>query len=235
VSHLLTAAAIVAIVVAVMWSRRRTVSLLLAVLVVVQVALMFRTNLAAHLRSGQLSGLQGRYLFALLVPLAVLGALAVDAVARRRLGDGAAVRIALVTAAVGIALHALLVRSMLRGYWEAADANATERLGAVFAWSPLPVLATAVFVLGPIVVVIVGSFVVGFCVGRLTVVVIRTDGMFCVVTLRIDVAVSQNGEGEVVRPEVGYVVVHGGARGVGVTKSIVCVKLLYDDTQSALK
>ena len=41
---------------------------------------------------------------------------------------------------------------------------------------------------------------------------------------------SQNGEGEVIRPEVGYVVVHGGARGVGVTKSIVCVKLLDDDT-----
>jgi len=64
--------------------------------------------------------------------------------------------------------------------------------------------------------------------------VIRTDGDFGVGTLRIDVAVSQNGEGEVVRPEVGYVVVHGGARGVGVTKSIVCVKLLDDDTVSAV-
>jgi hypothetical protein len=81
----------------------------------------------------------------------------------------------------------------------------------------------------------VGSFVAGFGVGKTIVAVIRTDGDFGVGTLRIDVAVSQNGEGEVVRPEVGYVVVHGGARGVGVTKSIVCVKLLNDDTQSALK
>jgi hypothetical protein len=75
---------------------------------------------------------------------------------------------------------------------------------------------------------------VGSCVGKLIVAVIRTDGNFGVGTLRIDVTVSQNGEGEVVRPEVGYVVIHGGARGVGVTKSIVCVELLDDDTQSAL-
>ena len=63
---------------------------------------------------------------------------------------------------------------------------------------------------------------------------VRTDGNFGVGTLRIDVAVSQNGEGEIVRLEVGYVVVHGGARGVGVPKSIVCVELLDNDTQSAL-
>ena len=80
----------------------------------------------------------------------------------------------------------------------------------------------------------VDSFVVGFGVGKSIVAVIRTDGDFGVGTLRIDVAVSQNGEGEVVRPEVGYVVVHGGARGVGVTKSTVFVELLNDDTQSAL-
>jgi len=86
-----------------------------------------------------------------------------------------------------------------------------------------------------IVEVTVGSFVVGFGVGKSIVAVIRTDGDCGVGTLRIDVAVSQGGECEVVRPEVGYVVVHGGARGVGVTKSIVCVKLLDDDTQSALK
>jgi hypothetical protein len=80
----------------------------------------------------------------------------------------------------------------------------------------------------------VGSFVAGSCVGRLIVVVVRTNGNFGVGTLRIGVGVSQNGEGEIVRPEVGYVVVHGGARGVGVPKSIVCVELLDNDTQSAL-
>jgi len=80
----------------------------------------------------------------------------------------------------------------------------------------------------------VGDFVAGFCVGKLIIAVICTGGDFGVGTLRIDVAVSQSDEREVVRPEVGYVVVHGGARGVGVTKSIVCVKLLDNDTQSAL-
>jgi len=84
------------------------------------------------------------------------------------------------------------------------------------------------------VVVSAGNFVVGFDVGRMIVDVTHTDGDFGVGTLRIDVAVSQGGEREVIRPEVGYVVVHGGARGVGVTKSIVCVKLLDNDTQSAL-
>ncbi len=60
---------------------------------------------------------------------------------------------------------------------------------------------------------------------------VRTDGNFCVGTLRINVAVSQNGEGKIVRPKVGYVVVHGGARGVGGTKSSVFVELLDNDTQ----
>jgi hypothetical protein len=82
--------------------------------------------------------------------------------------------------------------------------------------------------------VTVGDFVAGSCVGRLIVVVVRTGGNFGVGTPRIDVAVSQNGEGEIVRPEVSYVVLHGDARGVGVPKSIVCMELLDNDTQSAL-
>ncbi len=85
-----------------------------------------------------------------------------------------------------------------------------------------------------IVEVNVGSFVVGFDVEKMIVNVVHTDGDFGVGTLRIDVAVSQNGKGEVVCPEVGYFVVHGCARGVGVTKPIVCVELLNDDTQSTL-
>ena len=81
----------------------------------------------------------------------------------------------------------------------------------------------------------VGSFVVGFDVEKMIVDVIHADGDFGVGTLRIDVVVSQSSEREVVRPEVGYVVVHGGARGVDVTKSTVFVKLLNNDAQSALK
>ena len=70
-----------------------------------------------------------------------------------------------------------------------------------------------------------GNFVVGFDVGRMIVDVTHTDGDFGVGTLRIDVVVSQDGERGVVRPEVGYVVVHGGARGVDVTKSTVLEEL----------
>jgi hypothetical protein len=83
-------------------------------------------------------------------------------------------------------------------------------------------------------VVSVGNFVVGFDVEKMIVDVIHADGDFGVGTLRIDVAVSQSDEREVVRPEVGYVAVHGGARGVGVTRLTVFVVLLNDDTQSAL-
>ncbi len=79
------------------------------------------------------------------------------------------------------------------------------------------------------------DFVVGFCVGKLIVAVIRTGGDFGVGTLGIDVVVSQNSEGEIVRHEVNCVVVHAGARGVDVTKSSVFVELLNNDTQCALQ
>jgi len=85
------------------------------------------------------------------------------------------------------------------------------------------------------VVVSVGNLVVGFDVEKMIVDVIHADGDFGVGTLRIDVAVCQSDEREVVRPEVGYVAVHGGARGVGVTRLTVFVVLLDDDTQSALQ
>jgi hypothetical protein len=71
----------------------------------------------------------------------------------------------------------------------------------------------------------VDNFVVGFDVVRMIVDVIHADGDFGVGTLRIDVVVSQGGERGVVRPEIGYVAVHGGARGVGVTKSTVLEEL----------
>ena len=75
------------------------------------------------------------------------------------------------------------------------------------------------------VVVSVDNFVVGFDVEKMTVGVTHADGDFGVGTLRIDVVVSQGDERGVVRPEIGYVAVHGGARGVDVTKSTVFVEL----------
>ena len=75
------------------------------------------------------------------------------------------------------------------------------------------------------VVVNVDNFVVGFDVERVIVDVIHADGDFGVGTLKIDVVVSQGDERGVVRPEIGYVAVHGGARGVDVTKSTVFVEL----------
>jgi hypothetical protein len=166
VSHALSALAAIAVVIAVVWSTRRLASLLLALLVAVQVLLMFRTNLAAHLRGGSLPGVQGRYLHSLIVPLGVLVALAILAVVARgrhtSMTETQVVRCAVGCAGVGAFLHVLLVVSMLRGYWEGPDAALGERLAAVLAWSPLPVGVTAVALVAPFAVAI------GWVVDRLT-------------------------------------------------------------------
>ncbi len=74
------------------------------------------------------------------------------------------------------------------------------------------------------------DFVAGFYVGMSNVVVNHNGGDFGVGVLEIDIAVSQDGGGEIVRPEVDCVVEHTRARGVDVTKSSVFVEVLNDDT-----
>jgi hypothetical protein len=89
--------------------------------------------------------------------------------------------------------------------------------------------------LGPSVEVNVGGFVAGSCVGKSIFVVVHAGGDFGVGILEIDIVVSQDGEGEIVWPEIDCVVVHAGARGVDVMKSSVFVELLNNNTQCALQ
>lgn len=136
VVHGLTALTLAAVAVA-LASRKpeRAAAVALAALVAVQVALLFRSNWKAHARYGGEHALQGRYLYALLVPLAALAALA----AWRLLRDRPAwlARLAVAVAAAGVALHVDLGLSMLGRYWAGPS-----RLGSVAAWSPFPVGVT---------------------------------------------------------------------------------------------
>lgn len=142
----------VGLAVAAWWDRaRRRTTALLWLLCATQVALLLRSNWGSHSRTGALPAVQGRYLFALLVPVAVLALLGARQVAGR-IGARWSVADPLVAAwaviAVGMVLHVLLGRSMLEGFWEAPGASTTERLTSVMAWSPLPAAGTWVLLAG---------------------------------------------------------------------------------------
>lgn len=151
VMHALTVLAVAAVVVA-LASRRphRVPAVLLAGLCAVQVALMFRTTWRGYARWGREVALQGRYLYALLVPLAALAALAAWRFLRHR--PHWRPRAALAVAAVGVVLHVDLAFSMLRRYWEVDDASWGQRLRSVEAWSSLPTAGTWLVLLAPLVV-----------------------------------------------------------------------------------
>lgn len=147
--------AVVALVVVVLRRRRhRMVVLLLGALWLLQVALLFRTSFATYERSGVYAAMQGRYLYAVLVPFALLLALFVVEVVPKRVQPWT-VAIAI---AFGAALHLALAGSMLNGFW--AGDGLSGRVESVLAWSPLPhglglvVLALPLVVTGLMVVVV---------------------------------------------------------------------------------
>ncbi len=145
VPHALSLTAAV-LVVAAWWDRtRRRATAMLWLLCAAQVALLLRSNWGSHSRSGALPAVQGRYLYALLVPVAVLGVVGARQLARwagTRVPLPSASVVGFAVAAVGMVLHVLLGLSMLQGFWGAPDASTAERLRALVAWSPLPAAAT---------------------------------------------------------------------------------------------
>jgi hypothetical protein len=98
---------------------------------------------------------QGRYLFALVVPLAVFFAVAVAELVRR--SERAVVGVALGASALGFVLHVALAGNMLDRYWEGPDATFTERVHAVYAWSPLPAPLTGVVLALPLLLIVAGA------------------------------------------------------------------------------
>ena len=152
VTHGLTALLIAAVLAAILVKPWRRTVLLLQLLIVVQLCLLTRANVKQYLRSGQLLGVQGRYLFVLMIPLALLVAVA-GAGLTRRFTRVSSLTIAITMALVGVALHLMLGWSMLGGYW--AGASPGKRLDAVLAWSPLPYAISIAVLLSPLIVCIV--------------------------------------------------------------------------------
>ncbi len=89
-----------------------------------------------YARSGQTPFIQGRYLFAVVVPLVVVAAAGLV-----RLTGRAAVVVAV---AVGLALHAVGFATMLDGFWGAPGEGVRGELEALVAWSAWPGRALAV-------------------------------------------------------------------------------------------
>lgn len=144
VSHSLTVATLALALAALADRARRTAVTLLLLLAGSQVILLAQTNWRAHLRTGVYPAVQGRYLFAILIPVAVLVVLGARQLARRApsLPWPGTTAVALVVGAAGAGLHLLLGWSMLQGFWGEPDASPGARIGAVVAWSPLPAVLT---------------------------------------------------------------------------------------------
>jgi hypothetical protein len=159
VSHGLSVVAIVAVVLAiVLGDRYRKYTLPLLGLCAVQVLLLLRSGYRAnrwHVPGLELAGVQGRYLFALVVPLAVFFGVAVAEVVRR--SERAVVGVALGTSALGFVLHVALARVMLDRFWEGRDATFTERVRAVYEWSPLPAPVTGIVLALPFLLVLAAA------------------------------------------------------------------------------
>jgi hypothetical protein len=150
--------ALVAVAVLVPWWRRRgrTVPTALSVLIVGQVLLMVETNWRGYFRTQGVNAFQGRYLFVVLVPLAVLVALGVVHVVRLARGRVDPLGVAVVFAGVGVALHAVLSVQMLERFWGPVGGTWGEHVDALLAWSPLPVALTWPVVLSPWLVTVAG-------------------------------------------------------------------------------
>ncbi len=145
VSHGLSLGVVALAVLALRDARRRPASVLLMLLVAGQVLLLAQTNLRAHIRTGVYPAVQGRYLFGLLIPLAVLcvvGARQLRMWWPGRVPVPSTTLVALTVAIVGAVLHLVLATSMLQGFWGDEDAGLGDRMAAVVAWSPLPAFAT---------------------------------------------------------------------------------------------
>jgi hypothetical protein len=154
ISHTLTVLTLVAVVVAVVAVRRLwKFTLPLVALCAVQVVLLLRSNYRAnrmHVPGPEFSAIQGRYLFALVVPLAVLVAIAVARVAPALRNQRIVLAVAVAGVGVGSVLHAVIAYKMLSRYWAEAGASVAEQLRALFAWSPLPALLTGIVLMLPV-------------------------------------------------------------------------------------
>lgn len=156
ITHLLTALLAVAVLAA-LWRAPRALRRplwLMAGVGAVQLAVLGGSNLRAYYRYTYVTAAQGRYLYPLLVPAALLVAVACGRLVHR-VGWLSTRVVAVALAAIGVALHLELARSMIAGWW--AGAGAGDKIAALLAWSPLPVPVTLAVLVSPLVVTAAGA------------------------------------------------------------------------------
>ena len=160
---ILALSAIAMILVAVVNARPRLPLLALAGLVAATLILLYRITYRGHIGSGSYPALQGRYVFPLLVPIALLVTAGVLSILRRlarSTDDDTGGAFGGWLAAVGVGLHVFLAYSMLTGgYWDAAGDGLHGLYSSVVAWSAVPPAATTTtFVATGLIVIAAAAF-----------------------------------------------------------------------------
>ena len=97
--------------------------------------------------------IHGRYLYALLVPLAIFFAVAGSGLVMRYFHRGV-LTLAVVVIGVGCAVHVATGIQMLNDYWQGVNAPFSKHLSAMLAWSPLPSVLTIALLLLPFVAIL---------------------------------------------------------------------------------
>ncbi len=160
-SHGLSVFTLLCIVVALVTARSHFRYLVaLFVVIAAQAAALLQatwaTNRMHSLGLTRYLALQGRYLFPILIPLAVFVAVACWKVGgwfSQRAVTGAAV----VLLAIGVGAHLTMEVTMLNGYWQGPALSWSEHLRAVTAWSPFPTVITYTLLVMPAIVLAVGA------------------------------------------------------------------------------
>jgi hypothetical protein len=118
-------------------SRRRLADRLVILLgAAIFVGILGASNYSAHLQSGRLPGIQGRYLFVLLVPIAALAVVGLARLARVvHLGDR---WFAAGCAAAGLGITALGLGTAFRLYYEESGRPMDEAFDRFLGWTPWP-------------------------------------------------------------------------------------------------
>jgi hypothetical protein len=147
ISHTLSACTVVCVVIAIVVARSLFRKVLaLALICVAQAAALLQatwaTNRLHNLGLTKYLALQGRYLYPVLVPLAVVVAVAIARALGWLFSPRVVTGLAVLMVALGAVLHFVPAVMMLDGYWHGRHPFWRDHLGAVVAWSPLPVVVS---------------------------------------------------------------------------------------------
>lgn len=126
----------IAVVLSLVKDKARGNILVLLSLPGLSVANLFFTAYRAHVRTGILPGLQGRYLFVGLVPLAVAGTVGINSLCDRRAMVGRWFLLGSAVCAIGMSMYGLSVA--FNGFWVDGDMSFLAALNRMAAFSPWP-------------------------------------------------------------------------------------------------